>query len=230
MNCITVDDDMVAQAALNRLISKVDFLVLKRECSNPIEAFNILKKDDIDIVFLDVEMPEISGIDLIRNLKKKPVVILITASKEYAVEAFELNVADYIVKPVSLVRFMEAVSKAKEIIENKGKMINKVDKDYIFIRSNSKLSKINLSEILFIEAKGDYVHIYTSDQRHIIHATLKSIQEKLPSDKFFRVHRSFLIALDKIDNVEGNRACVNKHSVPIGDQLKQTLLKKLNLI
>lgn len=234
MNCIVVDDNKMARTAIKLLIAQVDFLHLKQECSTPVEAFNYLKTEDVDLVFLDVEMPGMTGIELVKNLEKRPIIILITSKKDYAVEAFELNVADYIIKPVNLARFTMAVSKAKELFDNKDHIVDtsEKDKDYIFVRANSILTKIQLSDIIYIQALGDYVNIYTGekDKRYTIHCTLKSMEEKLPAAKFYRLHRSYLVALDHIDTVEDNTAYVGKNYLPIGEQFKKELLKKLNLV
>ncbi|MFL5753846.1 MAG: LytR/AlgR family response regulator transcription factor [Bacteroidia bacterium] len=233
MNCIVVDDNKMARTAIKLLIDQVEFLTLKQECSSPVEAFNYLKTEDIDLVFLDVEMPGMTGIELVKNLEKRPIVILITAKKDYAVEAFELNVADYIIKPVNLARFTKAVSRAKELFDNSKE--SKTDttgkeKDFIFVRSNSILTKIKINDITYIQALGDYVNIFTSDKRFTVHCTLKSMEEKLPQSKFYRLHRSYLAAINHIDNVEENTAYLEKHTLPIGEQFKKELLKKLNLI
>lgn len=231
MNCIVVDDNKMARAAMKQLISQVDFLKLKKECSDPIEAFNYLKAEDTDLVFLDIEMPGMSGIELLKNLEKHPLIIFISANKDYAIEAFELNVADYILKPVNLSRFMAAVSRAKELFDNKGHIeVNENDKEYVFVRSNSQLVKIKINDILYIQALGDYVNIFTSTSRNTVHITLKGMEEKLPSRKFYRLHRSYLIAIDHIDRVEEGNAFIGKHPIPIGEQFKKELLKKLNLI
>lgn len=232
MNCIVVDDNKMARTATKQLIAQVDFLNLVQECSNPIDAFNYLKTEKVDLVFLDIEMPEMSGIELIKNLAFHPIIILITAKKEYAVEAFELNVADYIIKPVNLSRFMAAVSRAKELFDSKDQKleINEKEKGYIFVRTDSVLIKIKTNEILYIQAMGDYVNIFTTGKRTTVHITLKGIEEKLPKDLFYRLHRSYLIATDHIDNVEENTAYIGKHPIPIGEQFKKELLKRINLI
>jgi two-component system LytT family response regulator len=234
MNCIVIDDNKMARTALKKLIDQVDVLNFKVECASPVEAFNYLQKETTDLVFLDVEMPGMSGIELIKNLsvEKRPVIILITAKTEYAVEAFELNVADYIVKPVTLPRLLTAVAKAKELIDSKGQKIeiNQKDKDYVFVRSNSVLAKIKINDIIYIQALGDYVNIFTTDKRHTVHITLRGMEENLSAEKFYRLHRSYLIALDHIDKVEEGAAFIGKHPVPIGEQFKKELLKKLNLI
>jgi two-component system, LytTR family, response regulator len=233
MNCIIVDDNKMARTVIRQMIEQVEFLELKQECSSPIEAFNYLKKEKVDLVFLDIEMPEMSGIELIKNLTVHPIIILITSKKEYAVEAFELNVADYLIKPVSMQRFLVAIDRAKELYEKKDNKveISEKDKDYIFVRSNSVLTKIKINDIIYIQALGDYVNIFTNDgKRHTVHITLKGIEEKLRPGKFFRLHRSYLAALDHIDNVEENTAYIGKHPLSIGEQYKKELLRKLNLI
>jgi two-component system, LytTR family, response regulator len=232
MNCIIVDDDKLARTALKQLISQVDFLNLKEECSNPVEAFNYLKKDAVDLVFLDVEMPGMTGIELIKNLEKRPIIILISAKKDYAVEAFELNVADYITKPVTLSRLMIAVSRAQKLYETNNQKVetNEKDKEYIFVRSNSVLTKIKISDIIYIQALGDYVNIFTKEKRYTVHITLKGIEEKLGPGHFYRLHRSYLVSLDHVDGIEEGTAYVGKFPLPIGEQFKKELLKKLNLI
>lgn len=232
MKCIIVDDNKLSRAMVKQLVDQVEFLELKGECENPVEAFNYLKKEDIDLVFLDVEMPGMTGIELIKNLEKRPIVILITSKKDYAVEAFELNVADYIIKPVSLSRFMAAVDRAKELHANKDQKVetNTKEKDYIFVRSNSLLTKVKIKDIIYVQALGDYVNIFTNDTRLTVHITLKGMEEKLPQDKFYRLHRSYLTSLSHIDNIEEGTAYIGKHPLPIGEQYKKELLRKINLI
>ncbi|MES2139622.1 MAG: LytTR family DNA-binding domain-containing protein [Bacteroidota bacterium] len=232
MNCIVVDDSKIARETIKLLIEQFSFLKLVKECESPVEAFEYLKKEPVDLVFLDVEMPGMSGIDLLKNLDKHPMVILVTSKKDYAVEAFELNVVDYLIKPVNLSRFMVAVTKAKELFENKDQkqVFNENNKEYIFVRSGGLLIKIKLENIQYIQAIGDYVNIFTPEKRHTVHITLKNIEEKLPSDKFFRLHRSYLVSLSHIDNIEENSAYTGKHPLPIAGQFKKELLRKLNMI
>ncbi len=232
MNCIVVDDNRMARAATKQLIAQIDYLNLVHECADPTEAFDYLKKESVDLVFLDIEMPGMSGIELIRKLEKRPIIILVSAKKEYAIDAFELNVADYIVKPVALPRFIVAAGRAKELFDGKTQKveINEKDKDFVFVRTNSILTKIKINEILYIQALGDYVNIFTTDKRHTVHITLRGIEDKLGSEKFYRLHRSYLIAVEHIDNIEENTAYLGKHPIPIGEQYKKDLLKKLNLI
>jgi len=234
MKCLIVDDNKMARTAIKLLIDQVDFLELTHECETPVEAFNYLKSEEIDLVFLDVEMPGMTGVELIKNLEKRPIIILITSKKDYAIEAFELNVADYIVKPLDLPRFTKAIARAKELWDAKREVTNVVkkdkDKEYIFARSNNILAKIKINDIKYIQAMGDYVNIFTDDKRYTVHITLKGIEEKLPPDKFYRLHRSYITSLNHIDNIEESTAYIGKHPLPIGEQFKKDLLKKLNLI
>lgn len=232
MKCIIVDDDQLARAALRHLIEQINFLELIEECSSPVEAYNYLKNNPIDLVFLDVEMPGMTGIELIKNLERRPIIILISAKKDYAVEAFELNVADYITKPVTLSRLMVAVSRAQKLFENTTQKMDLTDrdKDYIFVRANSVLTKIKIKDIIYIQALGDYVNIFTPDKRYTVHITLKAMEEKLASDSFYRLHRSYLVSLDHIDGIEEDTAHLGKHSLPISEQFKKKLIKKLNLV
>lgn len=231
MNCMVVDDNTLARKALTVLIEQVDFLVLKKECENAVEAFNYLEKEPVDLVFLDVEMPGMTGLELLKNLKVKPIVILVTSKKEYAVDAFELNVADYIIKPVTMARFMSAVTKAKELFEKRHEKVETgEDKDFIFVRSKNTLAKIKLEDIEYIQALGDYVKIYTGANRNTVHCTLRSMEEKLSPEKFYRLHRSYLVGLNHIDKIEENTAYVGKQPIPIGEQYKKELLRRLNLV
>lgn len=232
MNCIVVDDSKVARVVIAQLIAQVDFLELRQECASPVEAFNFLKKEDVDLIFLDVEMPGMTGIELIKKLEKRPIIILITAKKDYAIEAFELNIADYIVKPVSLSRFMLAVDRAKELYNKKNQKpeIGEKENGSIFVRSNSILTKIKIKDIIYIQALGDYVNIFTADKHFPVHITLKGMEEKLKDFKFFRLHRSYLVGIEHIDKIEENVVHAGKHRIPISELFKKDLIKKLNLI
>jgi len=232
MNCIVVDDSKIARETIKLLIEQFSYLNLVYECESPVEAYEYLKKEPVDLVFLDVEMPGMSGIDLIKNLDKHPIIILVTSKKDYAAEAFDLNVVDYLIKPLSLSRFMVAINKAKELFEDidTKQTVNENNKEYIFVRSGGLLIKIKLENIQYIQAIGDYVNIFTPEKRHTVHITLKNIEEKLPADKFFRLHRSYLVSLSHIDNIEENSAYTGKHPLPIAGQFKKELLRKLNMI
>lgn len=230
MNCLILDDDEVSRTAMQHLVEQVQYLKLVKTCSSPVEALNALNEEKIDLILLDIEMPELSGIDLIKSLEKPPLIILATSKREYAIEAFECNVVDYLVKPIVIERFFKAVAKAKEIFDTSKQEIDFSNKDYIFIKTNSTLIKINTKEISWIEALGDYITINASEKKYIIHSKMKTIESKLASDKFARVHRSFIVSVDKIDSIDDSVIIMNKKFIPIGAVYKENLMKRLNLL
>ena len=229
MNCIIVDDNKMARTVLKHFVRQIEFLNLIGECENVMQASNLLSKEKIDLLLLDVEMPKMSGIDFLKSVNNHPLAILITANAEYAVEAFECNVVDFLVKPVKEDRFLKAVLRAKEIFESNERPLE-IDKEYFFIREKGISAKLMIADILYIQALGDYITIFTADKKHTIHYTLSAIEKELPAAKFLRVHRSYLLALDKVDTVENDTAYINKRPIPIGDTQKQVLMKRLNLL
>ncbi len=231
MHCLIVDDNMIARMAMKKLVEQVKDLVLIGECENAVEAYNIVSKNHVDLLLLDIEMPSVSGIELTKNLgKKSPFIVFTTAKTDYAVDAFELNVVDYLVKPIEPARFLKAIERVREAIESTKEQIEVKDKEFVFVKDNGVLKKINADDILYLEAMGDYVKVFTSQKFHIVHATLKSIEEKLPASKFMRVHRSYIIALKKIDFIEEGVININTTSIPVADAYKATLNSRLNLL
>src|SRR4030095_1195729 len=230
MNCVIVDDNPLARMAMVELVSQVNGLNSAGECGNAIDAFNILQQQKVDLLLLDIEMPGISGIELIKNLGTKcPVIIFTTAKKEYAVDAFELDVADYLVKPVTPGRFFHAIEKAREIISyNKGSA--NPEQEFVFARENGVLRKINLDDILYMEAMGDYVKIFVQSKFFMVHTKLRSIEEKLPSDKFLKVHRSFIVAINQIERIEEGVIVINQKPIPVADAYRSTLNNKLHIL
>ncbi|WP_291910623.1 LytTR family DNA-binding domain-containing protein [Chitinophaga sp. CB10] len=231
MNCLIVDDNKLARTAMKQLASHVSQLKVVGECNSAIEAYNLLQQEKIDILLLDIEMPGMSGIELTRNLGKKgPVIIFTTAKKEYAVEAFELHVADYLIKPVSPARFIQAIDRAKEILDSANRDVQVSEQEFVFIRDNGILKRIRIDDILYLEAMGDYVKLYTPQKFHAIHTTLKALEEKLPAAKFMRVHRSYIVALDKINSIEDGSIIIEKSAVPVADAYRAALNSRLRLL
>lgn len=231
MKCLIVDDNKMARMALKQLVSQIQTLDIVGECSNAIEAYNQLANGPVDLLFLDIEMPDISGIDLIKKLgNKKPLIIFTTAKKEYAVEAFELNVVDYLVKPVSQARLLQSVEKAQEALDSNKEEIKIEEQSFVFVKDNGMLRRISIDDILFLEAMGDYVKVHTPQKFHVVHATLKSIEEKLPASKFLRVHRSYIVAINKIDFIQEGTITIGKTTIPVADTHKTSLNKRLNLL
>ena len=217
--------------AMNKLVSQMQMLDLVAECSDAMEAYNYLNSGQIDLLFLDIEMPGMTGIELTKKLgAKKPLIIFTTAKPDYAVEAFELNVVDYLVKPVSLSRFLQAVERAKETFDSNKQEVKIEDREFVFVKDNGILKKLNVDDILYLEAMGDYVKVHTAQKFHVLHSTLKSIEEKLPPNKFLRIHRSYIVALQKIDFIQDGIITIGKATIPVAETYKSALNKRLNLL
>jgi DNA-binding LytR/AlgR family response regulator len=231
MRCLIVDDNAIARMAMKQLVSQVQSLELVAECSDPMEGYNYLNSEQIDLLLLDIEMPGMTGIELTKKLgKKRPLIIFTTAKHDYAVEAFELNVVDYLIKPVSLARFLQAVEKAQEVLESDKEDVKIEAQEFVFVKDNGILKRLNVDDILYLEAMGDYVKVHTAQKFHVLHSTLKSIEEKLPSGKFLRVHRSYIVALQKIDFIQDGVINIGKASIPVAETYKSALNKRLNLL
>lgn len=233
MKYLIIDDNPMARAILRQIASGMEGLALAGECASALEAFNFLQKEPVDLLLLDVEMPEMSGLELLQNLPSRPLVILITSKTEYAVDAFDLNVVDYIVKPVTLSRFMAAVQKARDIWDSRLNTMEKsTEQDYLFVRSEGMLVKIRFDEILWLQALVDYVQFVTvSGKKHTVHATMKSVENHLNDARFVRVHRSYIVNTDKIDRIEeGAMIVIGKQVVPMSEQYKAAVMKRINLL
>ena len=233
MNCITVDDEPLALSLLEDFIGKIPFLKHLKSCKNAFEALDIIQKEKVDLIFLDINMPDITGIDLVKNLDNKPLVIFTTAYSDYAVQGFELNAIDYLVKPFLFERFFKAANKAYELFNlhnknqnNASKIDNKID-DYIFVKADYSSVKIYLKDILFVEGLKDYIKIHIKDKRILTLITMKKIEEKLPSSMFIRVHRSYIVAIDKIESIQRNRIVINEKWIPIGNSYKERFYKRI---
>lgn len=227
INCIIVDDEEMSRATIEHFVTQTEKLNLIGLCSSAVEAANFLKDQEIDLIFLDIEMPQMSGLELIKALDKSPQIILVTSKKEYAVEAFEYNVVDYLVKPVDYSRFLQAVNKITkpgEVVSNQG------NKDEIFIKSDSKIVKLNYSSILYIEALADYAIIQLGNTRHIIHSTMKSLEQRLPEESFIRVHRSYIVNISKIDSIEDMNIVIGDANIPVGASYREKFMKKINML
>ncbi len=230
MDCIIVDDDEMSQKAMKHLVSQVPFLNLVGTYSNPSEAIDALNKGKIDLMLLDVEMPVMNGIEFMRSLKKPPMTILATSKKEYALEAFECNVVDYLVKPIAVNRFFSAIEKSKHLHKDFSENIPLSNHEFLFAKVNGVLTKICMKDILWIEALGDYIVVNTLEKKYTIHSTLKSIENKLSSDKYIRVHRSYIVSLENINSIDDNTIVINKQLIPVGFVYKENLTKRLNLL
>ncbi|WP_406658465.1 LytR/AlgR family response regulator transcription factor [Marinoscillum sp.] len=226
-----VDDDEMSRLLVSRFIEQTDFLNLTHVLDNTIEASNILvgeKNNDVDLVFLDVEMPEMTGLELSKSLKNTYPIIFITSKKEYAIEAFEDNVLDYLVKPIEYTRFLKSVIKAREEREKELKFAEM--EDHIFVKSDSKLVRIPFENLFFVEALADYVIFNTLKGKFIVHHTMKGIEKRLPMSMFSRVHRSYIINRSKISNIEDFNISISDKVIPIGASYKDEFLSRVNML
>ena len=230
INCIVVDDEQHALDILVHYIAQTPMLHLVSATTNPIEAMQLVATQKVDIVFLDVHMPEISGIDFIKAINGKARVILTTAYSEFALEGYELDVVDYLLKPIRLPRFLAAVQKAVKIVKDESAESDEND-DYIFVKTESKgkLLKINLSDIDYIEGMKNYVAFHCAGTKTLVYASMKEIEDRLPSRQFIRVHKSFIIHLDRISGIEGNCVMLKgiKADIMIGDNYKNALMERV---
>jgi len=231
MNCLIIDDNKIARTTLKQLASQVKDLKLEGECTNALEAWNLIQEKTIDLLLLDIEMPGMSGLELTRNLgDKRPVIVFTTSKKDYAAEAFELNVADYIVKPVTPARFLQAIERVRELLESNQEEVRYTADSFIFIRDSNVVRKLQLDDILFAEAMGDYVKLHTPGKFYAIHTTLKAVEERLPPGQFQRVHRSYIVSVSKIDTIQDGALIVNGKPVPVADAYRSALNKRMNIL
>jgi DNA-binding LytR/AlgR family response regulator len=231
MKCLVVDDNIIARTTLKQLVSQVSDLQLSGECASAMEAYNLLRDQPVDLLLLDIEMPGMTGIELTKNLQaNRPVIIFTTSKKEYAAEAFDLNVADYIVKPITPARFIQAIDKAREMLQSNSEQVKLNEDEFIFIRDSNIVRRLKLSDILYAEAMGDYVKLHTAQKYFAIHATMKDVEQRLPSSRFLRVHRSFIAAIDKIDTVQEGTLIINGKPVPVADAYRSALNKRMNVL
>jgi len=228
IRCIVIDDDELSRNVIQLLIEKIQYLILEGTFETAVSAADFLKEHSVDIIFLDVKMPKVSGMDFLKLIGKQYEVILITSEEKYAVEAFEKNVTDYLVKPVDLRRFQIAVNKAFSNIKLRNNNIEVFDS--VFVRSKQKLIKISFEDIAYIEAIGDYIAIHENEQKHLIRNTLKNMLIKLPADKFIRIHRSFIVNLDQISEIQDKSVLFLNRKLPIGALYKEELMKRLNFL
>lgn len=233
MNCLIVDDEMLAQEVLALYISKLDFLQLAGCCDNAIQAFSVLSRQQVDIMFLDIKMPEMSGLDLLKSLKTPPKVILTTAYDEYAVESYELDVVDYLLKPIRFERFLKAAHKVQSL---EGKMQGRnnlpLPEEGFYVRSDRKLIRINPGDVLYIEALKNYLSINTTTDKIIVHSTLINIEDELKNYPYFqRIHKSFIINTRFVSEVDNNLVRLkNKAELPVGGLYKEYLLQSLRIL
>lgn len=224
IKCIITDDEPFARKGLQGYIEKVDFLELTGVCESAVELNSMLKQQSPDVLFLDIEMPYMSGIELLKNLSQPPKVVFTTAYEKYAMDGYELEVLDYLLKPISFERFLRSANKIYDYFNSRQQ---EQTADYFFVKADNKLEKIIIDEILFVEALENYVAIHEKNKKTITHLTLKMVMERLPSAEFIQPHKSYLVAINKIDSIEGNILHVSQFQVPVSKYQKEELLQKI---
>lgn len=234
MNTIVIDDDAAALLIIKKLCDSCDQVTVNKEFTSAIEAVKYLNTNSVDLVFLDIHMPTFSGFDFIETLKTPPKIILTTSDKDFALQAFEYDcVVDYLLKPITKERFHKAILKldnAKKDEKLNTIVSSKGDADFIYVSVERRLIKINIKDISYVEAKGDYISIKTKVKNYIVHSTLKKIEDKLPSNLFLRIHRSFIINITEIVDIEDNSVLIEKSVIPISRSNKGELMTRLNLL
>jgi two-component system response regulator LytT len=237
MNCIIIDDESTARAIINQLCSQVASLNVLEEFPNALQAIKYLNQNEVDLIFLDIHMPDFTGFDFIQTLKNPPKIILTTSDANFAIEAFEYDcIVDYLVKPILFPRFEKAIQKAKksdigkvEIDQNKNNDVSLSGND-LYVNIDRRLIKIDIPSIYLVEAKGDYIQVKTEDKNYTVHSTLKKIEDKLPDSLFLKVHRSFIINIKKIIDIEDNSVLIKKDVIPVSRSNRPELMKRLNLL
>jgi two-component system LytT family response regulator len=229
MKSIIIDDNEIALLATQQCVLKADQITLVKTFNNALQALSYIASNQVDLIFLDIEMPELNGIEFIKAMKHPhPLIVLTTSHPEFALEAYEHNVLDYLVKPIALPRFLNAVAKAQAMFEKHN--IDKIENDIIFIKKGNIIVKVNKSDVLWIEGLGDYVTLNTEKEKFIVHSTMHSIEQKFASNEFMRVHRSFIIRIDRINNIEDNCISYYDKFIPIGKTYRESVYKRLNLL
>lgn len=227
INCIVIDDEPLARKGLKEYIADTDFLNFIGEFENPLKATELISSGEVQLLFLDIQMPKITGLDFFKTLQHAPPVIFTTAYPQYALEGFEVNALDYLVKPVSFERFFKAGLKAREYYEVRDKNNTEAAAAYFFIKADNKLVKIGYDEVLFVEALQNYVTIHMADKKYMTYLTFKSVEDYLPADKFLKVHKSYIVAASKIDSIEGNDIRIGQRHIPISRNQKEEVMEKL---
>jgi DNA-binding LytR/AlgR family response regulator len=225
---LIIDDEPLARNVIKEYSKKIPSLQIVGESEDAICAHQMLQTNLVDLIFLDINMPKLNGIEFLKSLKNSPLVIFTTAYSEYAMEGYELNIIDYLKKPFSFERFCKAYFRAEEMLQLKqtASFLETVEKpnDFIFIKSDKKSIKLNISDISYIEGLGDYIKIFTNDRKLITNLSMKKIEFLLPSEKFYRIHKSFIISINKIESIEGNMVKINNAKLPIGNSYRQEFM------
>ncbi|HTB53293.1 MAG TPA: LytTR family DNA-binding domain-containing protein [Ferruginibacter sp.] len=225
LKCIIIDDEPIARKILQEFIEEIDFLELAGQAENPLKAMSLLNDNTIDIIFLDINMPKINGIEFLKNSKINANIIMTTAYTEHAVEAYGLDVLDYLVKPIAFERFLKACNKAKET--GRPTKITPQINDHFFIKCDNQIEKIFFNDLIYAEAMLNYVMLYTNSKKMMVYITIKSLEEQLPAEVFIKVHKSFIVNMNKVDSIEGNILNIGNEKITISQNLREKVIKEI---
>lgn len=230
LNCLVVDDEPVARKGIANYVEQTPFLRLAATCKSALEANDYLQNEEIDLLFLDIQMPDLTGVEFIKSLKNPPSFIFTTAFRDYATEGFELDALDYLIKPISFQRFLKAANKARTHFELKNQLSSKnksAEADHFFIKSDGQYIKIHFDDVLYFESERDYIFIFTKEKRYLTLLSLKQLEKELPPEKFIRVHRSFIVAIDQVELMDGNQLKIQDRQIPVSRSMQDTVYKTL---
>jgi len=230
LNCVIIDDEPLAREGMADYVKEIDFLNLIDTCENPVALMKLMDQHPIDLIFLDIQMPKMNGIDFLKIIQKPPMVIITTAYPSYALEGFQLNVMDYLLKPITFDRFFKAVSKAREyhqLVNRATVQKTEAATDYFFIKCGSKYEKIHFEDILYVEGMQNYITIYTVKGKYVTLLYLKNLEQNLDSHAFIRVHKSYIVAIDKIEAIEGNEIFIQQHRIPISRNYREQVIEQV---
>jgi len=232
--CLIVDDEPLARELIKGYVAKLENFEIVAECSDAMKALNTLRAKPVDLMFMDIQMPQITGIEFLKTLKHPPKVIITTAYREYALDGFELDVVDYLLKPITFERFLKSVNKFYQMNQDDVQVVSGhsfdkgADESFIYVKENKKVIKIYLSEIKYIEGLSEYVQIYTDKRKVIVKTSLTQMEEKLPNEQFLRIHKSYIISVSKIEAFTANTIEIQNKELPIGRSYKNVVLNLLN--
>jgi DNA-binding LytR/AlgR family response regulator len=225
LNCLIVDDESAGREIIENYARGVDFIGTTTSAGSAIKAMEVLGSNPVDLLFLDVQMPRMSGLDFLRTVAEPPLTVLVTAHSEYALQGYDLNVIDYLLKPVSHERFVRACNKAREFYELKHPQDPSMRPDHFFIKCNNQYERVNYGDLLFIEAANNYVILQTKDKKLTSYLTFKAVSDYLGTDRFVKVHKSYMVSMDKIDSIDGEKVCIGSHEIPISRSMRNDVME-----
>jgi DNA-binding LytR/AlgR family response regulator len=226
VNCLVIDDEPIAREGMKEYISQVDYLYLVAECKSSLEAAGLLYKNKIDLIFLDIQMPKLNGIEFVKALAEPPLIVFTTAYPQYALEGFELDVIDYLLKPISFARFLKSVEKAQSYLKAKDKNFN-INNEFFFIKCNGKIEKIFISDVIYIEAMANYVIIHTLQKKYITYITFSGICKRLPDQLFMRIHKSYMVAVSAIKTIDSDEIITSSVRLPLSKSYKEKVMNRI---